>query len=546
MKKILITALILAISIVTNSCNEELFFPEDIRNSLTAPEIHSFEPQRGSIGTEIVISGRSLSSAIRAYIGDIGENPVEIVQRFTDYSLVLRIVGTEVTGPITIVNNIGPTTTTEEFYVVQNIPNVTLPLTLEGGGELTRIVDGQHIEITGEQMSAIRRVTFGENYIAGRLIDRDDARIIVEMPYLDVDNGTYATINIEYMAHGSLQTPSIDTLLVENPPIVFEITNLAAIPEQTNPNRAIILRGPHMNRVTEVFLSDQRDSTWTIISQSRNELRVLVPGFTAPETTGYLTLVHSRPREYYVIGTPIEIANPDAWNFVFFRDVILNVNRFQGEEGEFNGNENFNNFFGSFLNARGDEVFEVFSPCDYQTVAIDSVTMFFFSITGNAIRLENPAHAAGTVFNIFRCAGENVLSDTRGIRHTRFRRLEWQTNETDARLRDQALAGVEGRPGAFESLHANMLRVQPASNVPTWRGSTNAAITHENWDVGDVLSFREFAGADDQVGGRIGFIHIANVLPGPNFDPANPQMQPVHDRQESTVIVNIWFQREAE
>jgi len=554
MKRFLTTALILAISILTNSCNEELFFPEDIRNSITAPEIHSFEPQRGSIGTEIVVSGRSLSSAIRAYIGTAGENPVEIVQRFTDYSLVLRIVGTEMTGPITIVNNIGPTTTTEQFIVDQNIPNITPPLTLEGGGSLSQLVDGQRILITGEQINAIRRVTFGEGDLleAGRFIDRGDAFLIVEVPYLDISSGILAPINIEYMAFGVLQTPEIARLPVENVFVEPLITN--QLPTQVAPNRMVILRGSHLNRVSEVFLSGHIDSTWTIMSQSRNELRVLVPDFTAGTTEGNLTLVHNRalvpePQTEKVVGF-ISVVNEGALNFVFYRNVILNVNRYYGGEGaDFSGNENFNNFF----NADNGQIF---SPCDHQVINIADVTTFFFSITGTAIRLNNPSNSGNEFFK-FRCSGEQVLEPGLiGTKTTRFRRLNWQTHAGAAELRDRLLGSLIGAE-TIEGLYLSMLAgtthagtnihvndTLPTANVLDFRGSSvGVAPADNNWHVGDILMFRELV---DDRWGRFGFLHISAVNPGPNFNPENPTSQAPEDRQESSVLVNVWFQREAE
>ena len=89
--------------------------------------------------------------------------------------------------------------------------------------------------------------------------------------------------------------------------------------------------------------------------------------------------------------------------------------------------------------------------------------------------------------------------------------------------------------------------INPPTSIYDWAGS--GGTTPTVWDVGDVLIFREFldhTNGGGGVGGRFGFIHIAAVNPGPNYDPANPTAQHPHDRQESHVIVNIWFQRRTE
>ncbi|MCL2412520.1 MAG: IPT/TIG domain-containing protein [Bacteroidales bacterium] len=557
-KNTILAICIISLGLLVNSCNEDLFLPDNIRDSITAPEIHSFSPQSGTMGDEITITGRSLSSVRYAFIGG---RRTEVAQRFTDYTIVLRLVGTEITGPITLVNNIDATTTAETFVVIDNIPEITsVKETDASGADLTELVDERRVFIIGEQLGAVIRVTFGSDTtiiegedttfnraIPGRLIDRNDTMIIVEVPYLDVDFGDLAPINFEYMREGQLQDTSVGPFPVNNVFIAPTITNRDAIPEETNPSRVIVIRGTNLNRVHYAFLDGYRDSTWTIISQTRTELRVLVPGFTAGRTAGDLILVHNRNRAEEIVKR-IGVVNEGALNFVRHRNVRMQVNRPPGQE-------NMNNF----LNADDGQLY---GPCDNEIVNIADVTTFFFSISTStpaggipAIVLQNPANS-NTQFQNFNCvtrdpvsgevSSESLPAGTRGARGIRFTRLN-PDNVLQRELIDRVLA-----PEGLDSIYLDMVpttinMADLVTNSPHWRGSgVNIAPGGGNWDIGDVIVFREYLNHNNGIGGtggRFGFIHITGVDPGPRFDPENPAAQDVMDRRMSSVTINVWFQR---
>jgi hypothetical protein len=524
-KKILPILCIAALGILAKSCNEDLFLPEDIRNSIEAPIITDFEPKTGSIGTEIIVSGENLATVTSVYIGG---GRTEILHRYTNFSMVIKLIGTEVTGPIAITNSRGTTTSTEIFVVIDNVPeNVTFRNS--DGTALTELVDERRVVINGRQLNAVRRVTFGEDLTVGRLIDRNDSVLIVEVPYFERD---VATINLEYMAGGKLQVFSSESFPVNNVFIPPTITN--TIPEETTPNRIITLQGSHLDRVSEVFLEGHRDSIWTIISQSRTVLRVLVPAFPDGLTAGELTLVHNREKQEMSVGM-LRVVNEDVLNFSVYRRVTMWVNRMPEQE-------NFNNFFDA-----NDG--QLYTPCDWEAVSIAGVTTFFFSISANTVQLNNPA-ASVAQFQNFRCDGEQVLQGMRGANATRYTRLNYQANAAQAALREKVLTGM------LDSLHLDMFDgtginiANLGSSNPRWRGSTAAAPEGGNWDIDDVLVFREYTDWTGDgvggVGGRFGFIHIMSVNPGPNFDPANPGQQTDRDRRQSQVTISVWFQKEAE
>jgi len=514
--------------VLVKSCNEDLFLPEDIRNSIAAPVITDFDPKIGSIGTEVVITGENLATVTGVYIGG---GRTEILHRYTNFSMVIRLVGTETSGPITITNNKGSTTTTETFTVIDNIPEIVSVQDI-GGSTLTELVDERRAFIHGERLDAVRRITFGVDSVVGRLIDRNDSVIIVEVPYLQNDE---ATINLEYLAFGQRQVKSTNPFPVVYVPTPPTIIN--TIPDETSPNRIITLQGTHLDRVSRVFLSgESADSTWTIISQSRTVLRVLVPAFPSGLTEGGLTLVHGVENAALIVKVGLRVVNLDVLNYSIYKNLMMGVNRMPSLE-------NFNNF----LDANDGQLY---TPCDWEAVSIANVTTFYFSISANTIQLNNPASSVAQ-FQNFRCAGEQVLQGMRGANATRYRRLDHQANATDAAIREKIINGDGG--AVFDSLYLDMMTGSAANMLnlstsnPRWRGSTNAAVGTDNWDIGDVVVFREYTGWTGDgaggTGGRFGFIHIVDVNPGPNFNPASPATQAEADRRESQVTITVYFQK---
>ena len=540
-KKTLPLLCIVLFGVLIKSCNEDLYLPEDIRNTIGEPVIENFEPKTGSIGTNVVISGKNLASTTSVTIGG---GATEILYRYTNYSMVIRLVGTERTGPIRITNNRGYVISTEEFRVIDFVPVINS--LKDGGADLTQLVDERRITINGEVLNAVRRITFGTGNTIGRLIDRNDSVIIVEVPYFEETN---ATINFEYMADGRLQVLPKGPFTVNNTIIPPTITNTDAIPEVTGPNRVITLRGTHLDRVSRVFLSGYADSTWTIIAQSRTELRVLVPMFPAGLTTGNLTIVHNINREEMMVKENLRIINEDALNFFMYRGVRLEVQRPTTEE-------NFANFF----NADNGEIF---NPCDHLSLAVDvgEVTTFYFDQITGGIRLVNPMHTANS-FQGFRCVttpgveGEPLPAGMQGSKATRFRVL-WETPADLAlaqRVKDQAVDSLYLSMFAGTSVASVIGNL--GSSSPQWTAPTNAALGNDRWDVGSVIVFREYLNASPPgtnasgsgVGGRFGFIEIVSIEIDGNtvsgsFSRTDWDSLTANQQRRTTVTVNVYFQK---
>jgi len=546
----LIVASILAVGVLTNSCREDLFLPEDIRNTLAAPVIADFEPKTGSIGTNVHITGENLATVMNVYIG---AGRAEVVYRYTNYSMVIRLTGYETSGPIRITNNRGTTETSVTFEVIDHIPT-NVVVGDNQGNPISELVDEQRIYIAGELLGAVRRITFGDDSIVGRWIDRNDTLIIIEMPFLDVAPTTLATINMEYMAEGRLQVLSKGPYEVNDVAIEPVITNLATIPVETAPNRVIAFRGNYLNRVSEVFLEGHRDSTWTVISQTRTELRVLVPGFIPAVTEGSIMFVHNRlggDGELKEVMR-VRVVNEGALDFVRFFNVRLDVQRPPGEEN-----------VGNFLNANDGQVF---TACDHEAVNLEEVITFFFDVTNAGdLRFNNPRNSIN-VFPNFRCGTSledndetQPLAGLIGANATRFRTLS-AVDAGDAILIDMA------RNNEFNSINLAMLSGAAVnstihnlgSSSARWSRSDNSAPANDRWEIGDVIVFREFLnvpapGTNVQGGdgGRFGFVEIVSIdVDGvtitDSFTSVDWGNLGIMGRRRTTVTVNVWFQRVAE
>ena len=71
---------------------------------VSAPQIVSFSPESGSIGSEIVVTGEYLDDVVSATIG--GEK-VTILQKVSNERLSLKVTGNAKSGKIVLSNSVG-------------------------------------------------------------------------------------------------------------------------------------------------------------------------------------------------------------------------------------------------------------------------------------------------------------------------------------------------------------------------------------------------------------------------------------------------------
>ena len=86
---------------------------------VSAPQIVSFSPESGSIGSEIVVTGEYLDDVVSATIG--GEK-VTILQKVSNERLSLKVTGNAKSGKIVLSNSVGEGVSEGNFTIEYPAP----------------------------------------------------------------------------------------------------------------------------------------------------------------------------------------------------------------------------------------------------------------------------------------------------------------------------------------------------------------------------------------------------------------------------------------
>ena len=89
---------------------------------VSAPQIVSFSPESGSIGSEIVVTGEYLDDVVSATIG--GEK-VTILQKVSNERLSLKVTGNAKSGKIVLSNSVGEGVSEGNFTIEYPAPTIS-------------------------------------------------------------------------------------------------------------------------------------------------------------------------------------------------------------------------------------------------------------------------------------------------------------------------------------------------------------------------------------------------------------------------------------
>ncbi|MDR1974952.1 MAG: IPT/TIG domain-containing protein [Bacteroidales bacterium] len=495
------------------SCNEELFVPKNIHDSVLAPSITSFEPSSGEPGTQITIKGDNLSSVQYALIGG---DTTQILYRYTNNDIVLKTAGNESSGKITLINPRGSCQSEDEFTVIDIKPSVysidPVPTAWTAYTEY---------QVNGSNLNGVYEITIGD--VKMQLSDKNNERLVFKIPYFE--SSETLSLLLFYKENGATVTiVATDRLPVDNPVIEPVITT--QIPEQVFPETQLILQGEYLDRITAVRFDS---SEVRIISQEPTELRIMVPAIPAEVSMveGMLSIVHNGGLET-IIDSTFVIATGTVYNYVSWFGITMGVRCYESALSY----ENNNNFFNC---ATG----QIFSACDYASIKND--IDFFFSISGGNIQLNNPSSSSSQIKN-FKCNGTGALPAEAGVNTTMYYILK-DDKPAEYELKQKILANQLDyiKLSMLDtSLGISASATNPSSNNPRWRDFPGIADNTSYWRVGDVLVFRTTN--DGVYPGRLGFMQIVDVyLSGTTAD--NNTETSIY---RSTVTINIWYQKKLE
>lgn len=167
---------------------------------VSAPQIVSFSPESGSIGSEIVVTGEYLDDVVSATIG--GEK-VTILQKVSNERLSLKVTGNAKSGKIVLSNSVGEGVSEGNFTIEYPAP------TISSTGMPTEIEMGNKLLISGSHMNVISAVLFtAEGHTTGNeasILSQNEDEILVKIPYVESDK---AAITFRYFNGASqVETP---------------------------------------------------------------------------------------------------------------------------------------------------------------------------------------------------------------------------------------------------------------------------------------------------------------------------------------------------
>lgn len=296
----------------------------------SAPEIESFAPESGSIGTDIVITGNYLDDVVSASIGGVA---AELVQKVSNRQITIRVSGEAQSGTIVLTNAVGETESEGVFTVEYPAPSVltsSIPAELEMGNKL--LISGQHMNVISAVIFTAVGQTEGHE---AEIISKSVNEIVVKIPYVENDD---AKITFKYFngtTEAETSADAIPTVNIKRYQPNVTTSTFAAV----SVGDVVTLEGTYLNKVNKVMIGDVE---CTISSLTETELKFVVPtsdSYVDGDNTMTLSIVYFDGVETQVLSDQFVIKVP----FVYFwkdktiygqgRDVTEMVSFFSPETG---------------------------------------------------------------------------------------------------------------------------------------------------------------------------------------------------------------------
>lgn len=272
---------------------------------VSAPQIVSFSPESGSIGSEIVVTGEYLDDVVSATIG--GEK-VTILQKVSNERLSLKVTGNAKSGKIVLSNSVGEGVSEGNFTIEYPAP------TISSTGMPTEVEMGNKLLISGSHMNVISAVLFtAEGHTTGNeasILSQNEDEILVKIPYVESDK---AAITFRYFNGASqVETP------IESAPQMtvarYEPNVTTSSFEPANIGDIVVLNGTYLNKIDKVILGTIECN---IALQTENELKFAVPSsenYVDGDNTMALKISYFDGREVHTLTDAFVVKVP----FVYF------------------------------------------------------------------------------------------------------------------------------------------------------------------------------------------------------------------------------------
>lgn len=273
--------------------------------AVSAPQILSFSPESGSVGSEIVVTGEYLDDVVSATIG--GEK-VTILQKVSNGRLSLKVTSNAKTGKIVLSNSVGDGVSEADFTIEYPAPAIS------EAGIPTEVEMGNRLLLTGTHMNVVNAVLFtAEGYATGNeadILSQSENEILVKIPYVESNK---ASVTFKYF-NG---TSEVETPLESAPQMIvarYEPAVATSSYQAAQVGDIIVLNGTYLNKIDKVLLGDIECN---VTLQNENELKFAVPSsetYVDGDNTMILKIVYFDGREVRTLTDAFVVQVP----FVYF------------------------------------------------------------------------------------------------------------------------------------------------------------------------------------------------------------------------------------
>lgn len=272
---------------------------------VSAPQVLSFSPESGSVGSEIVVTGEYLDDVVSATIG--GEK-VTILQKVSNERLSLKVTSNAKSGKIVLSNSIGEGVSETDFTIEYPAPVISeagMPAEVEMGNKLL---------LSGTHMNVISAVLFtAEGHATGNeadILSQSENEILVKIPYVESDK---AAITFKYF-NG---TSEVETPVESAPQVVvarYEPNVTTSTFEAAKVGDIVVLNGTYLNKIDKILLGTIECN---ITLQTETELKFAVPSsetYVDGDNTMALKISYFDGREVHTLTDAFVVKVP----FVYF------------------------------------------------------------------------------------------------------------------------------------------------------------------------------------------------------------------------------------
>lgn len=261
MRKILYLFVWLLTTILMASCDQT-----SMNESLVSvPIIESFSPEEGSIGSKVVITGKSLQTVTAAKLGD---KSCEIVERMSNTCLTIKVPAEASSGKITLTNTEGDGLSENDFTVRYLAPEIL------STSVMSDVEMGNKMLISGKNMNVISAVLFmaanGQVKHQASVISQNEQEIVFTVPYVEEDD---AQISFLYFDGTAVRETARDMLPMVKVRRYQPVVRTSAF-TTVSVGDEVTLEGEYLNKINKVLVGE---SECIISAQTENSLKFVVP-----------------------------------------------------------------------------------------------------------------------------------------------------------------------------------------------------------------------------------------------------------------------------